>query len=83
MNGSVFEFAMSQGMRAVFEHFSHGLAVVEELGWGDLVQSMRGAIEDRSHVVNMGYAFAALVFIWINWRMARLILRWLQAPEHG
>lgn len=53
-----------------------------DVGWDSLVKSMRGAIEDRSHVVNIGYAAAFVVIVWINWRIAKWILRHFQTADH-
>jgi len=47
-------------------------------GWGDVVSSLKGAIEDRSHVTVLGIAAGLLLVLWVNWRLAR----WLLSQSH-
>lgn len=54
--------------------FEHGLGTIAQAGWGDVVDSLKGAIEDRSHVVVLGVAIGVLVVIWANWRIAKWLL---------
>lgn len=50
-------------------------------GWGELVDSMSGALNDRSHATGLGYALVVVVFIWINWRIARWMLGRVLTPK--
>jgi len=56
--------------------------LVANSGWDLLVQSMQGAIDDRSHVVKLGYAIGAILFVWINYRLAKWILSRFDRPQH-
>jgi len=51
-------------------------------GWDLLVKSMSGAIHDRSQVVHLGYGLAAVLFVWVNYRLAKWILRRMESPQH-
>ena len=48
--------------------------------WEDLVTSMSDAISDPSHTMTLGYALGAMLFLWINFRLARWVLRKLEGP---
>lgn len=50
------------------------LASTAREGWDAVVQSMKGAIEDRTHVVILAVAVGLLLLIYINYRIAR----WLE-----
>ncbi len=51
------------------------------IGWDQLVTSMRGAIEDRSHVVHLGIGVGVILVVWINWQVARWALGQLDASK--
>jgi hypothetical protein len=57
------------------------LGQVGEVGWDSLVESMRGAIADRSHVTHLGYVIGIVLVVWINWRVAKWILRHLSMND--
>jgi hypothetical protein len=61
-------------MAGISEKIGMQLAQVGEADWGQLVDSMRGAIEDRSHVMNLGIAVGVVVVIWVNWSVAKWVL---------
>ncbi len=52
-------------------------------GWDQLVRSMRGAIEDRSHVVHLGIGVGVILVVWINWKLAKWILGHFESPKEG
>ena len=56
---------------------------VGNVGWDQLVTSMRGAIEDRSHAMNLGIGIGVVLVVWINWRLARWVLGQLENPKRG
>ena len=49
-------------------------ALQAQAGWGDVVSSLKGAIEDRSHVSILGIALGIMVLFWVNYRIARWLL---------
>ena len=75
------DLADGVGMSDRFGQFV--LGQVGNIGWDQLVTSMRGAIEDRSHVVNLGIGVGVILVVWINWRVARWVLGQLDASEPG
>ncbi|MDF1810482.1 MAG: hypothetical protein P1U42_12400 [Phycisphaerales bacterium] len=48
---------------------------VGDVGWDTMVHSMRGAIEDQSHVIILGITLGVLVFVWVNYRLAKWLLK--------
>jgi small neutral amino acid transporter SnatA (MarC family) len=57
--------------------------LVGDVGWDSVVRSMQGALDDRSHVTHLGYAIAAVAFVWINYRLAKWIMRHLESAQHS
>ncbi len=55
----------------------------DQRGWDQLVRSMRGAIEDRSHVVHLGIGLGVVLVVWINWKLAQWILGHFESPKQG
>jgi len=56
--------------------------LVGDVGWDSVVRSMQGALDDRSHVTHLGYAIAAVAFVWINYRLARWLMSRLESTQH-
>lgn len=72
MLGSAADWGETIDMRApVLERVAGSLA---QSGWSDVVDSLKGAIDDRSHVIVLGVAAGVLVVIWANWRVARWLM---------
>ncbi len=61
--------------------FEHRVGTIAQAGWADVVDSLQGAIEDRSHVVVLGVVLAVLVVIWANWRIAKWLLSQSNKPS--
>lgn len=59
----------------------HRLGTLAQAGWGDVVDSLQGAIEDRSHVVVLGVVVVVLVVVWVNWRVAKWLLSLPHKPS--
>ena len=49
--------------------------------WAELVISMNDAIEDRSHVVYLGYAASVVLLVWVHWRVAKFVLRQFERAQ--
>lgn len=45
--------------------------------WSELVESMQQALDDRSHVTNLGYALGLALILYINFKVARWLMRQL------
>lgn len=44
-------------------------------GWGDVVRSLKGAIEDPSHVNTLGIVVGVVLVVWVNYRIARWLMK--------
>jgi len=44
-------------------------------GWDDVVDSLKGAIEDPSHVNTLGIALGLVLAVWVNFRIARWLMK--------
>lgn len=44
-------------------------------GWGDVVRSLKGAIEDPSHVHSLGIVLGVVLGVWVNYRIARWLMK--------
>ena len=45
-----------------------------QAGWDDVVRSLKGAIEDPTHVNILGIALGLMVAVWVNYRIAKWLL---------
>jgi hypothetical protein len=59
----------------------HALGTLAQTGWGDVVDSLKGAIEDRSHVVTLGIAAAVVLSVWVNYKVAKWLLSLPHKPS--
>lgn len=50
------------------------LGHVCDVGWGQVVDSMRGAIDDRSHAVSLGILVGLIVIAYGNYCLLKLVL---------
>lgn len=50
-----------------------------DVGWGDVVHSLQGAIEDRRHSVFLGWIIGLAIVAWINLKLAQWLARRLQS----
>lgn len=60
-----------------FEHglIEQGLGTIAQAGWGDVVESLKGAIEDPSHVNTLGIVLGVVLVVWVNYRIARWLMK--------
>lgn len=45
-----------------------------QVGWDEVVHSLKGAIDDRSHVVILGIALGVVVLVYVNWKLAKWLV---------
>lgn len=52
----------------------HAANLPAQSGWNDVVRSLKGAIDDPSHINVLGIAAAVMIAVWVNYRLARWLL---------